>query len=178
MRFLLFLICFSALVVQICYWKSTIIPKSNYKIPQPVEMILVGKTPLREVFRNKELLKEVYNALGDETPIGLQFETLSRRFYPLQKEVLKNNNLIAPVYYTLNDWALGTLEYIPFKDLPIKAEENWKNEVSKVKWNKAIPESVRSMALKEAIRIEVEKENGRLVFDDERLFNFILPIRD
>lgn len=44
----------------------------------------------------------------------------------------------------------------------------WKNEVSKVKWNKAIPESVRSMALKEAIRIEVEKENGRLVFDDER----------
>jgi hypothetical protein len=44
----------------------------------------------------------------------------------------------------------------------------WKNEVGKVKWNKAIPESVRSMALKEAIRIEVEKENGRLVFDDER----------
>ena len=132
MRFLLFIICFSALVVQICYWKSTIIPKSNYNIPQPVEMILVGKTPLREVFQNKELLKEVYNALGDETPIGLQFETLSKRFYPLQKEVLKKNNLIAPVYYTLNDWALGTLEYIPFKDLPIKADENWKNEVSKL----------------------------------------------
>jgi hypothetical protein len=78
------------------------------------------------------LLKEVYNALGDETPIGLQFETLSKRFYPLQKEVLKKNNLIAPVYYTLNDWALGTLEYIPFKDLPIKADENWNNEVSKL----------------------------------------------
>jgi len=44
----------------------------------------------------------------------------------------------------------------------------WKNEVSKVKWNKAIPESVRSMALKEAIRTEVEKENGKLIFDPER----------
>lgn len=43
----------------------------------------------------------------------------------------------------------------------------WKNEVAKIKWNKAIPESVRLMALKEGFRIEAEKENGRLIFDDD-----------
>ena len=37
--------------------------------------------------------------------------------------------MVAPAYYTLNDWALGMLEFIPFKDLP-KFDESWKSEVS------------------------------------------------
>lgn len=93
-------------------------------------MILEGQTPLREVYQKKELLNEIYNALGNETPIGLHFETLTRRFYPIQKSNFKNSHLVAPAYYTLNDWAFGMLEFIPFKDLP-QVDENWRNEVTK-----------------------------------------------
>jgi lipoprotein-anchoring transpeptidase ErfK/SrfK len=44
----------------------------------------------------------------------------------------------------------------------------WNSEIGKVKWNPAIPESVRSMALRNAIQKEAEKENGKLIFDQEK----------
>jgi hypothetical protein len=50
----------------------------------------------------------------------------------------------------------------------------WQNEIGKVKWNKAIPEDIRSIALKNAINKEVEKSGGKLVFDaDKRTFNIV-----
>ena len=132
MRHHFFLICFFILVAQIFWWYFAIVPKTSFRLPKPIQMILIGKTSLREVFQSKELLKEICFALGNETPIGVQFKTLSRRFYPRQKGRLSKDKTFAPVYYNLNDWAFGMLEYIPFNELPFKVEESWRNEVAKL----------------------------------------------
>lgn len=131
MRNSVFIVLLVVLIAELSYYYVQIIPKTKFQIPAPVQLVLEGKTPIREVYQHPELFKEVYNALGNETPIGVQFDVLFRRFYPKQKNLNKKDNSIAPAYYTLNDWALAMLEYIPFKDLP-NLEESWKLEVTKL----------------------------------------------
>lgn len=125
MRKAIFLIFIIILIGQIYWYFYFILPPSTKEISLPVKMILNGEIPLREVYQKKENLKEIYKALGDETPIGIQFETLIRRFNPKSKGANKKN---APAFYTLNDWALGMLEFIPFKDMP-NVDVDWKKEV-------------------------------------------------
>ena len=131
MRYSVFFVLLVILIAELSYYFFQIIPKTKFHIPAAVQLVLNGKTPIREVYQRPELFKEVYNALGNETPIGVQFDVLFRRFYPKQKVQGKKGNSIAPSYYTLNDWALAMLEYIPFKDMP-NLDETWKLEVTKL----------------------------------------------
>ncbi len=118
------------LVAQFFWWLLIVVPKSNFFVPESVNKILTGATPLRTVYQDKNLFKEVYLGLGNETPIGLQFDTLATRFAPLKR----HNKLKVPNYYTLNDWALGMLYAIPLSNLPNKTDPNWSVEVSRLQY--------------------------------------------
>lgn len=117
---------FVILSIQFVWWFAVVVPKSKFFIPETVNKVLAGNIPLRTVYQDKELFKEVYSGLGNNTPIGLQFDTLATKFNPLKKK----NKLKVPNYYTVNDWALGMLYAIPFNDLPNKPSSAWEVDVS------------------------------------------------
>lgn len=118
------------LAIQLFWWWSIVVPKSSFFVPETVNKVLTGAIPLRMVYQDKNLFKEVYMGLGNETPIGLQFDTLATRFTPLKRK----NKLKVPNYYTLNDWALGMLYAMPLSNLPNKPDPNWSIEVSRLQY--------------------------------------------
>ena len=130
MKFRFIIILFVVLSIQFCWWQMIVVPKSKFDISENVEKILMGEVPLRGVYQDKNLLKEVYLGLGNETPIGLQFDTLTVRFSPLKRQ----NKLRVPHYYTLNDWSLAMLYALPLSELPNKPSQNWGVEVSRLQY--------------------------------------------
>jgi hypothetical protein len=109
------------------YYLVNILPNQEPEVPKSIQKIINGETPLIELFQKPELLKELKHSLGKTTPVGVRFKTLSRQFNPY-----KGTENKIPPYYTLNDWALGNLEFLPIKNLPFIPDLEWTNDVQKL----------------------------------------------
>lgn len=124
---------FSIFFLLLGVWYMQILPNSRYSFNPIVSQLVREEKELRWVYSSKDGLKILEEALGNDSPLAMRFQTNSRRF-----PALASTKKGLGIYYTVNDWALAVLDSMPIKDL-YGSTQSLQVEVAKLKYSDIRP---------------------------------------